>query len=162
LGGDYDLYLNGSNAGAAAAQVIEFDDVTIVDGFVGTAQALIHDASQTYMDAGADETWDNSSASVTTTGSPSITYNYADYASDQSWTAAQADSNASWSANETLAQLRAVPDTELRYRYFRVNISGDAVDSLDSFSINAAAPSNGTYGIFSSPFINPFEQRIFR
>jgi len=144
IGSAPDLLLGANNSSSGTAIYAEFDDITFTDGFGLTAKALIHDASQTYMDAGADQNWDNSTAAETTTGSPTVTYNYADYTSDQSWTAAQADSNASWSSNLTEAQLQAVTDTEKRCRYFRANITGDSGDTLDAFAIDAVTPSSYT------------------
>jgi hypothetical protein len=110
-----------------------FDDLTFDSGFQGTAMALVHDAGQIPQDSGLGNQWDNSTAAHTLTGSPTVAYNYADYSADQGWTAAQANANASWSADKTLAELQAVADTGLRYRYLRVKVAGDSGDTFDEF-----------------------------
>ena len=114
----------------------ELDCYWVKDSEVDS-EVLINDASALLQDAGSGKAWDNSTAADTDTGSPTIKYQYADYAADQTWaTAALVEANASWNGSWlTLAQLQAVSDTGLRYRYLKAQITPSAVtDTYDSYS----------------------------
>lgn len=94
---------------------------------------LIHDAGQTSLDAGANQSWDYSEFSQTS--ALTATYQYASYATDQGWsTAAEVDANASWNGSWlTLAQLQLVSNDDNRYLYLKCKIvknSGSYYTSL--------------------------------
>jgi len=108
-----------------------------VEVYVDDSYTLVNDSGETFHDAGAGKAWDNSTAADTDTGSPTIRYQYADYAADQSWsTAAAVEAGASWNGSWlTLAQLQAASDTEKRYRYLKVQLTQSAVtDTYDSYA----------------------------
>ena len=125
------LYIN-SYGGATD----EIDTYWVKDSEVDS-YTLVNDSGETFHDAGAGKAWDNSTAADTDTGSPTIRYQYADYAADQSWsTAAAVEAGASWNGSWlTLAQLQAASDTEKRYRYLKVQLTQSAVtDTYDSYA----------------------------
>jgi hypothetical protein len=118
---------------------------------------LIHDASATLQDAGSGLAWDNSTAARTVTGSPTVKFQYADYATDQSFAdAAAVEAEASWNGSWlTLAELQAVSGTNCRYRYLKSRITpttaGDSFDdySCDTYATDTTPPDVPTTTKFS-------------
>jgi hypothetical protein len=113
----------------------------IVEVGFGNAVFSIHDAGQIYMDAGANMSWDMSTFANTLIASPTITYQYATNGTGDAPTFP-----GDYSSALTLAQLAAETNTDDRYMFMRVNMSGNetgmAFDDLSatSYSTDTTPP----------------------
>lgn len=115
-----------------------YDDAALV---YDTGIASVHDAGETYIDAGDGQSLDFSTFSVSSTGSPTLRFRY-----DSSADSGHSPSYGSWL---TLAQLQAESNTDHRYLWLQVEIDGDPDDTLDeitvdTYSTDASAPTGMT------------------
>jgi len=110
------------------------------DYYNPSGEALIHDAGETYQDSALTQAWDNSTAEANTSFGTTAVYQYADYATDQSFAdAAEVEAGATWNGTWlTLAELKIEMDTGNRYRYFKTKIIQVHVDgTFDDFSCDS-------------------------
>lgn len=136
-----DFVICAENYNGTAFTAVRFDYAKIVAGGSFSAESLIRDSGVMYLYAGSGYAHDFSTLSVSSTGSPTVKFKYASYASDQGWTTkAQVDANATW--NDTwlsVAELAATENIDNSYLYLKAQITGNASQSLDSVTINTYA-----------------------
>jgi hypothetical protein len=110
------------------------------------------------MDAGAGQAFDNSTAVLTATGA-TVNCQYADTGSDPDYASASAaDSGASWNGSWlTQAEMRALADTGLRYRKFKMRIVGDSADSLDAVAFDDYTVDTTPPGVATTRKVSLFE-----
>jgi hypothetical protein len=101
--------------------------------------------------------------SGTATGTPGIKYQYADYAAAQAWaTAAEVEAAATWNGSWlTQAELRLIADTDLRYRYLKIQLMAGSGESFDELSTDAYTVDVTPPDVPASTFFALFETDNF-
>lgn len=160
-GGAYDNTSLGTMAGTSCdyfqAQVYPNGTTCAFDNFQSnclgntSAQFTVHDTSLAYQDAGEGNSWDLSEYVPTVTGSPSAVTYAIDTSDDSGHTP-------SYGSELTLAQLQATANTNHRYLWMRVTLTGNAGTTFDALAGDTyladttppAVPSTTKFSLFET------------